>query len=622
MKSILKIRLMNVLLGILLIGSTIYSCSASQGKEKDSELKQQINYELLAHEKLGRGLIAIPLETGKRVFWGEGSFDADAGKVYIGWRLLASDPKEITFNVYRQIENESMIKINESPIGNSTNFIDGEAPFGKKIFYTIKPVINGAEGTASELYPVEPLTGEEKSYKTIKLKGDYTFARVAIADLDGDGEYDYVIKYPGGNVDPWYLYWKPSPETFKLEAYKNNGEPLWDYDFGWAIEFGSWYSPYIVYDLNGDGKAEVIVKSGVSDPDPRNEEGKVESGPEYVTVLDGMTGTPIAQADWIPREPFYEVNERHAYNYASRNQLAVAYLDGVHPHIIVLRGTYNLQVVRAYRLIENELKLVWDWSNQNLPREYWGQGGHQTWAADVDNDGKDELILGSSILDDDGKEMWTTGFGHNDNAFVGDILPERPGLEIFYVIEAGRPEGNGICLVDAKSGEVIWGSDFPTNHVHGGFCSDIDRVHPGRECWGHEIAPFEGKRRDFAVLYNSKGEIIDRDYIPTRSVFWDTDNQRELLNNGEIYDYNGPTIHHSNIEGSVIAIGDFFGDWREEIITSVKGELRIYSTTILANSRHVTLMQDPIYRNNVAHGSNGYYQVPMTTNDIPFRSSK
>jgi len=622
MKTLLKSII--VLAGSIFIASCVVDSHAKkETRANQNPIREQLNYKLLEHENIGRGVIAIPLEQGKKVFSGEGTFEADKRKVYIGWRLLADDPDNVRFNVYRQSGNSMPTKLNDSPIPNSTNFVDTELPGGGQFSYIVTPVVDGKEGKASSPYTIV-CDDQPKPYKSIKLAEEYTIEKIAMADLDGDGEMDFVTKYPGGNVDPWYLYWKPSPGTYKLQAYKSNGEQLWTYDMGWAIEQGAWYSPYLVYDFNGDGKAEVVVKSGESDP--RDKEGKVLTGPEYVTVLDGMTGKPIAQADWIPREPFFEVNTEHAYNYASRNQISVAYLDGVNPHLIVLRGTYNLMMARAYRLIDNELKLVWEWDNRNLrdaSNNYWGQGGHTTIGADVDGDGKDELILGSCVLDHDGKELWTTGLGHCDGMFIGDILPERPGLEIYYTIEAGKPEGNGMCMVDAKTGEIIWGSQFPTHHVHGtGFCSDIDRTQPGRECYGVEIAPFEGKGSNFAVMYNSKGCIMDRDFITTWSVFWDTDNQRELLEKGKIYDYKGPTVHSDNIEGRVIAVADILGDWREEIITSLPGEIRIYSTTILANTRHNCLIQDPIYRNYVGHASNGYYELPMTTYDIPFRSSR
>lgn len=615
------------------------SCSNIQSQEENSSsIAEQIplNYKMLSHENLGRGVFAASLKVGKKVYSGEGTFDATKRRIYIGWRLLADDPADIGFNIYRLNEKDERILLNKTLIKEATNFIDSDVPEGDKFAYIVVPVVNGKEGKASSPYWVD-CNVDSMPYKSIKLEDKFSIEKVAIADLDGDGEMDFVIKTPQGNVDPWYLYWKPSKDTYKLQAYRSTGEHMWTYDMGWAIEQGTWYSPYIVYDFNGDGKAEVVVKSGEGDPRDMSgsyenyvhEKGRgiVAKGPEYVTVLDGETGSPIAKADWIPRAPFYEVNTEHAYNFASRNQIAMAYLDGVHPHILLLRGTYNLMMVRAYRLDDNKLTKIWEWDNQKLGdknNDYWGQGGHTTIAADVDNDGCDEVILGSCVLNNDGKELWTTGLGHCDGMFVGNILPEHPGLEIYYNLEATQLQKNGMCMVDAKTGKIIWGSNYPTEHIHGtGFCSDIDRTHPGRECYGMEIYRFEGKSKNFAVMYDSEGKIIDRDFMTTWSVFWDTDNQRELLSSeGEISDYKGEVQSEPIIEGRISAIADIYGDWREEIITSVPGELRIYSSTILTNNRHNCLLQDPIYRNYVAHASNGYYELPMTTNDIPFTSSK
>ena len=628
---------------VILVGFIAMFCcctdSGKLGKQQNMASQQPpLNYKLLEHENPGRGLVAVPLEIGKKVYSGEGTFAADQRRVYIGWRLLAKDPDKVAFNVYRTAGDGSNVKVNPSPIGNSTNFVDTALPEGENFTYTVVPVIDGKEGKPSQPYAIN-YNSQSTTYKSIKLSSDAAVEKVAYADLDGDGELDFVVKTPAGNVDPWYLYWRPSTDTYKLEAYKSDGQHLWTYEMGWAIEQGTWYSPFIVYDFNGDGKAEVVVKSGVSDPDPRdftgrytdyvNGQGKgiVITGPEYVTVLDGMTGQPIAQDDWISRDPFFEEIKDHSYNYASRNQLSVAYLDGVNPHIIVLRGTYNLMMAKAYRLNGKKLELAWEWDNRNLREpgnSYWGCGGHTTVVADVDYDGFDEVILGTCALDHDGSPLWTTELGHNDGGYIGDILPERPGLEIYYNIESGRPDGNGMCMVDARTGEIIWGTKFPTNHVHGvGFCSDIDRTQPGREVYGIEVENSERKSTEFALMHNSKGEIISREIMPTEwSVFWDTDNQRELLGEGKVYDYKGPTVHNTEIEGRVMGVADIFGDWREEIITTLPGELRIYTTTILANSRHNSLFQDPIYRSNVAHASNGYYQVPMTTYDIPSRSSK
>lgn len=626
----------------IVIAWVIMITSCSQGVKENVQnlsdsVKKQLNYKLLEHENIGRGVVAIPLEAGKKVYGSQlSTIDVDNRNVYISWRLLANDPDKVAFNVYRRSGNDTPVKINGSPITNSTNFVDGGLPAGDAFFYTVVPVVGGQEGKESLPYPVV-FNADTKPYLSIKLAGDYTLEKIAMGDLDGDGEMDYVVKYPGGNVDPWYVAWFPSPDTYKLQAYKRTGELLWAYDMGWAIEFGTWYSPYLVYDINGDGKAEVIVKSGEGDPRDKEggvfeayrEKGKgmVRSGPEYISVLDGMTGEIIAQADWISRDPFFEVNKGNmdAYNFPQRNQIAVAYLDGVHPHIVILRGTYNLMMARAYRLIDKELKLVWEWDNRELrdpSNNYWGQGAHNTVAADIDGDGFDEVILGSCVLDHDGTPLWTTGLGHPDGMFVGDILPEHPGLEIYYNIEARRPNGNGMCMVDARTGEVIWGSDFPTFHVHGtGFCSDIDKTRPGRECWGYEISGGHDQT-NIAVMYTNKGEIIDRDFLPTQCVFWDGDQQRELIDKRKVVKYKSPADLKTEIEGRVLAIADIVGDWREEIITSLPGEIRIYTTTIPANTRHNCLIQDPIYRNYVAHASSGYYHVPMTTYDIPFQSSR
>ena len=106
------------------------------------------------------------------------------------------------------------------------------------------------------------------------MQGDYSPDRVAVGDLNGDGKFDFVLKQPGGRVDPGV--WRKSPETFKVEAYLNDGTFLWRKDLGWNIELGIWYSPMIVYDFDGDGKAEVALKTAPLEPDFRDEDGRVE----------------------------------------------------------------------------------------------------------------------------------------------------------------------------------------------------------------------------------------------------------------------------------------------------------------------------------------------------------
>ena len=541
-------------------------------------------------EKLDRGLIA------RR---------CGQGKVYVGWRLLRDDDPKIAFHVYRRTGGEP-VRLTSEPIRKTTDFTDAAPPAAKAGEYIVRGVTGGREGPPGKA--VRPGGG---AYVRIKLKGDDTFQKVGIADLDGDGRYDFVIKTPNANIDPWYKYWKKSPDTYKLEAYKHDGTFLWRFDLGWSIERGIWYSPYVVADLDGDGKAEVAVKTGKGDP--RGEDGKVQTGPEYVTILDGLTGRPRTQVDWPSRRAF---TGKHAYNYASRNQLGVAYLDGKTPCLIVERGTYNVITVDAYAYRGGKLRKRWRWTNTGKDRRYWGQGAHWMHAADVDADGRDEVLLGSVALDDDGTVLWSTGLGHPDHFYVGDLDPARAGLEVYYGIETRRAR-NGMCMVDAATGKILWGHDQPTRHIHSsGLASDFDPAQPGAEC-------YSGERdlRDKRWIRTCKGKVLEMRDLGTlapRAVYWDADPQRELLVRGKIGKYKGATLA-PRVEGHLAAVADVLGDWREELICSVKGEMRIYTTTLPAADRRVCLMQDPLYRLDVVVAAMGYFQVPMLSYDLATR---
>jgi len=550
-------------------------------------------------ESLDRGLVARPVE---------------GGKVYLGWRLLKSDPRDVAFNVYRRAAGGEVVKVNQEPVRRTTDFVDDTAVGGTAHAWFVRPVVDGKEGPASQEALATP-GGEAIPYLSIKLDGDHTFQKVGIADLNGDGRYDFVVKQPNANIDPYVRYWKPSPDTYKLEAYLSDGTFLWRHDLGWSIERGIWYSPYVVYDLDGDGVAEVAVKTG--EGDPRDPDGRVRTGPEYLTILNGLTGKAVARVDWPSREGF---DGERGYNYASRNQLSVAYLDGHTPSLIVNRGTYNVIKLVAYRLTGGRLHQQWRWDNTDEPKTFWGQGAHWMHAADVDDDGRDEIVLGSAVVDDDGKALWSTGLGHPDHCYVGDIDPARPGLEIYYGMERRQQERNGMCLVDAATGKILWGHEGYTRHVHGqGLCSDIDARYPGAECYSADTD--SQKKFAWARLRTCKGQVISDENLggfSPRVVYWDADPQRELLRSGRISDYGGSEMP-PRVEGSLAAVADILGDWREEIITSVPGELRIYTTTIPAADRHTCLMQDPLYRMDVVVAAMGYFQVPMTSYDLATR---
>jgi rhamnogalacturonan endolyase len=534
-------------------------------------------------EKIDRGVVALAV-------------DEDA--VYVGWRLLKSDPEDVAFHVYRKdVGLGDFEKVSAEPVTESTNFLDTSAKPGHGYKYRVTTVsADGETETPGRAY-VFTRTGNKPWY-SYKLNDPITLKRIGIGDLDADGAYDFVLQHPDFNVDPYHRpgYWKRSPESYKLDAYSSQGKFLWRYDMGWAIETGTWYSPYMVFDIDEDGKAEVYAKAGQGDP--RELDGHVLGGPEYLVKLNGQTGALLEQRDWISREGF------ESYNYWCRNFLTVAYLDGVHPSLVMQRGTYT--VIKTVAL-DKALEAIWKWESSGQYKDYRGQGQHAIMTGDIDLDGKDELVIGTAALDDDGVPMWRTGLGHNDAGYIADIDPQRPGYEIFYGVES-RSAKNGVCLVEAKTGKIIWGYEGSTVHVHGqAMIGDITDEYPGIECYAGEA-----KGGDKFFLYTAGGKrLSDKNLwgLSPRAVWWDADEQKEICYRGKVLEYSGQETQP--IEGKVLVVADIIGDWREEIITSLPGELRIYSTNIMADSRKVCLMQNHLYRMAVADSTMGYYNGPQ-----------
>lgn len=576
-------------------------------------------------ERLDRGLVARPLEDGR---------------IHVCWRLLRSDPANVAFNVYRAAGAGKPVKLNASPVAAVTDFVDEAASLAVRNVYFVRPVVAGRELEASSLFAVTA-NPEIKPYYAIRLdQADTTFQKVGIGDLNGDGRYDFVIKTPDINVDPFDRFWRPSETTYRLEAYLSDGTFLWRKDLGWNIETGIWYSPYIVYDFDGDGRAEVAVKMGPA-ADLRDSEpcahglyraGRVTRGPEYVAILDSLTGEEKARAPWPSRQGL------GSYNHYSRNQMAVAYLDGKTPALILARGTYTVNKLAAYQYHDGALEQLWYWDSTHEPGGlFYGQGGHTTHAVDVNGDGRDDIVLGAAVIDHNGNGLWSSGLGHADNVWIGNIDPARRGLELYLGVEGARVKGSvrkGISLWHAATGEMLWGLDRQTFHIHStGLVSNIDPRFTGMELYSGETG------RPERWLHNAKGELLEDertiDFFPIdtyrnranetsgssrreraglgpKAVYWDETPEREIVVDALISKYRGRLLADF-IEGTQVAWLDLFGDWREEIITSVPGELRIYATPIPARDRRVTLMQDPLYRTGVAHLSMGYGQPPMTS---------
>lgn len=554
-------------------------------------------------ERLDRGLVALPCEGG----------------VYVGWRLLAADPRTIVFHVRRAVDGGVPMRLTEAPVSRTTDFIDPNPPTGVDLVYTVRAVRDGVEqpaGGGEARVRVDPMAARTGRI-VLPLKDPVRFNKCGVGDLDGDGRYDFVLKHPAESIDPYSSYWTRSPDTYKIDAVRADGTFLWRKDLGWAIERGVWYSPYLVHDLDGDGRAEVAAKIG--EGDPRDPDGRVRTGSEWVVIWDGATGRELARAPWPDRAGFGD--DERGYNYASRNQLAVAYLDGKTPCLVVLRGTYALMKAEAWDFDGRSLKRLWTYSSDEAGARFRGQGAHTTRCGDIDGDGRDEVLLGSAVLDDTGSPLWNTRLGHPDHFYVGDLMPQRPGLEIYYGIETRQPS-NGMCMVDAPTGRILWGWNGPTKHIHGaGLCADVCPEHPGAEVYDADSA--DHKPTGDRWFFDSAGRVLRRDLdlgFGRSGVYWDADLQREISAGSTIVDFDGGR-HETRIEGKgVVLIADILGDWREELIVTENGELRIYTTTLPATDRRVTLMQDPGYRSDVAMASMGYTVPPTPSYDFESRA--
>ena len=363
-------------------------------------------------------------------------------------------------------------RLTPRPVSTTTDFVGAGGPQDPDRGWRVAAVVNGREraAAAGDVWTGPPLAG----YKAIKLRDDVrSVDRVGVGDLNADGAYDFVVKHPAGSVDPGRQV--PSKETYKIDGYDGKtGAFLWRIDLGWNVNHGIWFSPMVVRDLDGDGKAEVCLRTA---PYAATREqaldggrGFVLQGPEYLSVYAGDTGREIAKVDWIERgQP--EDWADHTGNRSSRHMLGVAYLDGKTPSVLVVRGTYGLMKVDAWTLRGGALQKIWRWTNERQPFKYQGQGQHSIKVGDIDGDGFDEILNGSIAIDNDGRTMWGTGMGHGDRFYLSDIDPDRPGLEVWYTIEDPHPQ-NGVSLWDAQE------RDAPVRH-EGAESRQPDRRRPG-----------------------------------------------------------------------------------------------------------------------------------------------
>ncbi len=556
-------------------------------------------------ENLGRGAVAV---------------DLGEGRIYVGWRLLGTDPNNITFNVYRD-----NTRVNNGPIKDSTNIVDNNGIEGAA--YIVRAVVNGLEGE-----PSAPAKVWSQNYLSIPLQTPQSYAPndASVGDLDGDGQFEVVLHQVGRGRDNAQSGVTTEPI---LEAYKLDGTFLWRINLGRNIREGAHYTQFMVYDLDGDGKAEVACKTAdgtidgkgkvIGDPnaDYRNSGGYILQGPEYLTIFDGQTGAELFTTDYIPpRGNVSDWGDSYG-NRVDRFLACIAYVDGERPSLVMCRGYYTRAVLAAWNWRDGELTHIWTFdSDDGTPGniEYRGQGNHSLSVGDVDGDGKDEIVYGACVIDHDGKGLYSTGLGHGDAMHLSDLDPNRPSLELFQPHERASDTA-GISLTDVRTGELIWGKPS-TGDVGRGMSADIDPRYPGCECW----AAGGGA----TGLFNCKGEMISE--TKPRScnfgIWWDGDLLRELLDKNRIskWDWENSVeatfftaegcSSNNGSKATPVLSADLFGDWREEVIfrTSDNKNLRIYTTTIPTEHRFYTLMHDPQYRLSIAWQNVAYNQPPHT----------
>jgi rhamnogalacturonan endolyase len=527
-------------------------------------------------------------------------------KVYLSWRLLKTDPENIAFNIYRTTSDSAPVKLNNQPLTKTTDFIDDKVPFEQSNIWFVKPVLNGREREQEASESTEqPANPPIQQYKSIPLRDSVRVSMVGIADLNGDGVYDFVVKHSTGrSKDPGRT--GPNTGAVQYDGYNGKtGDFLWRIDLGWNVDNGIWWTPMVVRDLDGDNKAEVCVRTSdyaatEEDMLASGQKGFLLDAPEYLAIYNGQTGELIDKVDWIELGKVQDWGDNTG-NRASRHLMGVAYLDGKTPAVLAVRGTYGMMKIDAYVLKNKKLVKLWRWTNERAPFMYQGQGQHSIKTADIDNDGCDEILNGSIAVDNDGRTMWGTGYGHGDRFYLGDIDPERSGMEVLYIFEEPHPR-NGFSLWNAGTGNLIWGIPVSNrdNELSLAIAGDIDPSYPGMECAG-------GRH-----YYTAKGQKIDERVPPLNFlIWWDADLVREVYGRRSVTKWKGDIL--TKIPGMIQQIADVYGDWREEIITATRGELRIYSTIIPADDRRICLMQDPLYRNDVTHRTMGYAHYPMTS---------
>lgn len=607
-------------------------------------------------DKLNRGVVAVR-ESSEHVI--------------ISWRYLSSDPLNTSFNVYRDGE-----KIAEVPANQGTFYKDTYAGT-QKALYEVKAVVNGKEKETVEGVYTLP-ENAPLGYLNIPLDipaegvtpaGDtYTYNAndASMGDVDGDGQYEIILKWDPSNAHDNAHDGYTGNVYF--DCYRLTGEKLWRIDMGKNVRAGAHYTQFMVYDLDGDGCAEIVMKTSDGTVDgtgavigdasadyrepgdtaalkarlqqmasqpkknmrPRNakmgqrrpqmpprkptppNQGRILTGNEYLTIFNGLTGKAMQTIDYVPQRGRLEDWGDNRANRADRYLAAVAYLDGLRPSVIMCRGYYTRAVLAAFDWDGKELKQRWVFDTKQPGNEaYEGQGNHNLRVADVDGDGFDEIVYGQCAIDHDGTGLYSTGMNHGDAMHLTKFSPDMEGYQVWGCHENKK---DGTSFRDAATGKVIFQVKCPKD-VGRCMAADIDPNNSGVEMWSWETNG----------LRNIKGEVINPElqgFSANMGLWWDGDLLRELLDRNAVskYDWNEKVCKPLQVFDGVVwnngsksnpcLQGDMIGDWREEVLfrTEDNSALRLYVSTIPTDYRFHTFLEDPAYRISIVTQNVAYNQ--------------
>lgn len=561
-------------------------------------------------ERLDRGLVAV----------------RDGDGVFVSFRMHGYEydparPERVSYELLR--DGAKLVDLTDS-----TNYRDASGTMTSK--YSVRVVIDGAAQEASAEVGVwaEP-------YLRIGLQppaSAYSANDASVADLDGDGQYEIILKWDPDNA-------KDNSQagvtgSVFLDALKLDGERMWRIELGPNIRAGAHYTQFIVYDFDNDGSAELAVKTApgtkagdgkflglgpaASDDDGevfRNSEGYVLSGPEYLSVFSGMTGQELATVEFdVPRGRVADWGDDYG-NRVDRFLATAAYLDdsGL-ASFVMARGYYTRTTLTAWNFREGKLSQLWKFDSNRSARDsqgrsFTGQGAHSLSVANADDDPQQEIIYGAMTVDHDGQGKCSTGFNHGDALHVSDLVPSRAGLEVFMPNEDGsRP---AYYVRDAGNCEIVFQGPMNGEDTGRAAAADVMPDNPGAEVWASGGT---------GLLDAASG--AQRGAAPPSInflIWWDGDESRELEDKTAIQKYGGETLlscgecaSNNGTKATPTLVGDILGDWREEVIwrEADNSALRIYTTKDLTSRRIYTLMHDAQYRIAISWQNVAYNQPP------------